>query len=351
MKNYKPLSVILLSCTFLFLNCSKKNSENMFSFNEAQFKTTYTSKDAVSLEILNPENTKIDSIVYFVNDKKVINKKDLSKVDFNLKDQKLGYQNMRAMVYFNGETEAKDIRNRIELVSDIQPKLLKYTVVNTFLHDTTSFTEGLEFFEGELYEGTGLRKKSFLLKTDYKTGKITKSLKLADQYFGEGITFINGKIFQLTWEEKTGFIYDVKTWKLEKTFNYDKDIEGWGMTNDGTFIYCSDGTEKIWKMNPETQKMIDYVNVYAGNEKIKSLNELEFIDGKIYGNVWQKDAIAVINPATGSVESILNMANLRKLSKEKDENVLNGIAYNPKTKTIFVTGKNWKKVYEIKVSL
>ena len=322
----------------------------MFSFNETQFKTTYTAKDAVALSILNPENAKIDSIVYFVNDKKLVTKKDLSTVDFDLKTQKLGYQNMKALVYYDGETEAKDIRSRIELVSEIQPKLLKYTIVNTYPHDTTSFTEGLEFFEGELYEGTGLRGKSFLLKTDYKTGKITKSLKLADQYFGEGITFINGKIYQLTWEEKTGFIYDAKTWKLEKTFQYDKDIEGWGMTNDGTFIYQTDKTEKIWKMNPETQKMVDYVNVYAGSSKIQSINELEWIDGKIYTNVWGKDAIAVVDPKTGDVEGILNMAGLRKLAKVKDSDTLNGIAYNPKTKTIFVTGKNWDKMFEIKIS-
>jgi glutamine cyclotransferase len=302
------------------------------------------------LEILNPENTKIDSIVYFVNDKKVATKKDMSKVDLDLKTQKLGYQNMKALVYFDGETEPKDIRSRIELVSEMQPKLLKYSVVNTYPHDTASFTEGLEFYENELYEGTGEKTKSFLLKIDYKTGKILKSLKLDNQYFGEGITFINNKIYQLTWQDKTGFIYDAKTWKLEKKFSYDKEIEGWGMTNDGKYIYQSDGTEKIWKMNPKNQKMIDYVNVYAGSEKIKSLNELEFIDGKIYGNVWQKDAIAVINPSTGSVEGILNMANLRKLAKEKEADVLNGIAYNPQTKTIFITGKNWSKVYEIKVS-
>ncbi|MBC7440219.1 MAG: glutaminyl-peptide cyclotransferase, partial [Flavobacterium sp.] len=351
-KNYKPLSVILLSCSFLFLNCSKKNSENMFSFIEVQYKTTYTSKDAVSLEILNPENTKIDSIVYFVNDKKVITKKDLSKVDFNLKDQKLGYQNIKAMVYFNGETEAKDIRNRIELVSDIQPKLLKYTIVNTYPHDTTSFTEGLEFIRDTLYESTGSgdNYKSYLRKYDYKTGKVYKQVDLDKQYFGEGITMINNKLYQLTYKTGVGFIYNLNTLKLEKTFMFDKEIEGWGMTNDGTYIYQTDGTEKIWKMNPDTQKMIDYVNVYAGSEKIKSLNELEYINGKMYGNVWLKDAIAVIDPTIGSVEGILNMAGLRKLAKVKDSDTLNGIAYNPKTKTIFVTGKNWDKMFEIKVS-
>jgi glutamine cyclotransferase len=138
--------------------------------------------------------------------------------------------------------------------------------------------------------------------------------------------------------------------KLEKTFSYDKPIEGWGMTNDGKYIYQSDGTEKIWKMDPATQKMIDYVNVYSKSSKIKSVNELEYISGKIYGNIWQKDAIAIINPENGKVEGILNLADLRKLVKNKTAEVLNGIAYNPKTKTIFVTGKNWDKLFEISVS-
>jgi glutamine cyclotransferase len=198
-----------------------------------------------------------------------------------------------------------------------------------------------------LYESTGLNGKSYLRKYDYKTAKVYKQIDLDQQYFGEGITIINDKIYQLTWQEKTGFIYNANTLKLEKTFVYDKDIEGWGMTNDGTYIYQTDKTEKIWKMNPVTQKMIDYVNVYSGSNKIQSINELEWINGKIYCNVWQKDAIAIVNPISGAVESILDMSGLRKFINASPSDFLNGIAYNPKTKTIFVTGKNWDKTFEI----
>jgi glutamine cyclotransferase len=160
---------------------------------------------------------------------------------------------------------------------------------------------------------------------------------------------LKNKIYQLTWQSNIGFVYNASTLKREKTFTYDKPIEGWGMTNDGEYLYQSDGTEKIWKMNPETLKMIDYINVYAGSNKIKSVNELEFINGKIYGNIWQKDAIAVINPTTGAVEAILNLTDLRKQVTNDTAEVLNGIAYNPKTKTLFVTGKNWDKLFELKV--
>ena len=201
-----------------------------------------------------------------------------------------------------------------------------------------------------LFESTGQKGASYFRKYDYKTGKIFKQNNLDAKYFGEGITFVNNKLYQLTWQEKTGFIYNATTLKLEKTFTYEKDIEGWGMTNDGKYIYQTDGTEKIWKMDPNTLKMVDYSNVYSGNAKIKSINELEWIDGKIYANVWQKDAIAVVNPTSGSVEGILDLSGLRKFVKNPTAEVLNGIAYNPKTKTLFVTGKNWDKLFEIKVS-
>jgi glutamine cyclotransferase len=329
-------------------NGSKSATEKYFSFDESKFKSEYNNDNSISLRLLNGENKKIDSIVYFVNDKNVGSKKNLDPLTFSLKNQKLGYQNLKALVYFEGENQ--EISSRVELVSNVTPKLFNFKIVNTYPHDTSSFTEGLEFFRDTLYEGTGLRGFSKLLKTDYKTGKIYKSLKLEDQDFGEGITFINNQLFQLTWEEKKGFIYNVDTWKVEKTFAYDKPIEGWGMTNDGKVIYQSDGTEKIWKMNPANQKMIDYVNVYSGSSKIKSVNELEYINGKIYCNIWQKDAIAMVNPENGKVEGIINLASLRKFIKYKEAEVLNGIAYNPKTKTIFVTGKKWEKLFEISVS-
>jgi glutamine cyclotransferase len=350
MKKYNLLSIILLSIAFIGCNGCKKKSENYFAFDESKFQPKYVNSDVLVLAITNQENKTIDSIVYFSNDKKIGGVKGFEKLNFELKNEKLGYQNLKAMVYFDGETIAQETIARIELVSDITPKALKYTIVSTFPHDTTSFTEGLEFYRDTLFEGTGYRGKSNLLKTDYKTGKIIKSLALDAQYFGEGITIINNKIFQLTWEENTGFIYNADTWKLEKTFTYDKKIEGWGMTNDGKYIYHSDGTEKIWKMDPQTQKMVDYVNVYVSGNKIKQVNELEFINGKIYGNVWQKDAIAIINPETGAVEAILDLSGLRKNVKNKSAEVLNGIAYNPQTKTVFVTGKNWEKMFEIKVS-
>lgn len=348
MKKYNFLSVILLGITLIGCGDKNKGENSLFNIDDSAFPAHFLPQESVSIGILNPNSKEIDSIVYFNNDKKVGSTKGPEKFKFELKDQKLGYQYLKATVYYGGNSS--DATKRIELVSSVEPKLLNYKIVNTFAHDTTAFTEGLEFHDGVLFESTGQKEDSYFRSVDYKTGKVIKQVDLPKEYFGEGITFFNDKIYQLSWQEKTGFIYDAKTFKLEKTFKYDKDIEGWGMTHDDKYIYHSDGTEKIWKMDPQTQKLIDYINVYSGSSKIKAINELELINGKFYANVWQKDAIAVVNPTSGAVEGIINLSGLRKFLKAKNAEVLNGIAYNPATKTIFVTGKYWDKMFEITVS-
>jgi glutamine cyclotransferase len=348
MKNYNLLSVILLAMTLSNCGDTKKGENTIFNFDTSKFAAKYMPEEALTLEILNPQSKAVDSTIYYVNNTKIGATKGLEKLTLELKDQKLGYQNLKALVYYEGENS--EATARVELVSSVQPKLLNYKIVNTHPHDTLSFTEGLEFYKDTLYESTGQKGASYFRKYDYKTGKVYKQVDLDAKYFGEGITFLNDKLYQLTWQEKTGFIYNANTLKLEKTFAFTKDIEGWGMTNDGKNIYQSDGTEKIWTTNPKDLKMLDYINVYSGKTKIKSINELEYINGKFYVNVWQKDAIAVVNPATGAVEGIIDLSGLRKMVKNTTAEVLNGIAYNPKTKTIFVTGKNWDKMFEITVS-
>lgn len=349
MKTHNLLSFISLSLLIAAGSC-EKGDKKYFSFDTNKLKEQYEPQETASMAVLNPEGKAIDSIVYYVNDKNIGSKKGTETVTFDLKDKKLGYQNLKALVYFDASAQAEEIDARIEVISGVTPKIFKYTVVHTYPHDEKAFTEGLEFFRDTLIESTGQKGGSYFRKFDYKTGFAYKQVNMEPQYFGEGITVINNKIFQLTWQDNTGFIYNANTLKQEKSFQYDKKIEGWGMTNDGKKIYCSDGTEKIWTMDPETQKITDYVNVYTGSAKVKSINELEWINGKIYGNIWQKDVIAIIDPVTGSVEGAIDLSALRKEVKSKDAEVLNGIAYNPKTKTIFVTGKYWDKLFEIKVS-
>ena len=343
MKKHNLFTFILLA----LLAASCGDSKKMFVINSKQLKPQYKTNEVLTLNVVNTNNTVIDSVAYVINDKNIGHSKGNSKFLFNLNNQKLGVQNVTATIYYEGKKEIDS--TKIEVISELAPKPITFEVVNSFKHDTLSFTEGLEFYKDTLYESTGLKNLSFIRKVNYKTGAVLKQVDVDKQYFGEGITMLNNKIYHLTWQDKTGFIYDAQNLKKIKSYAYDKPIEGWGMTNDGTHIYQSDGTEKIWKMNPENQKIIDYQNVYAGATKIDSLNELELINGKLFANIWQKDAVAIIDLQTGKVQGILNLAPLRKKVKNKTAEVLNGIAYNPKTKTIFVTGKNWDTLFEIRL--
>lgn len=354
MKKYNLLKTILLTTAFIGLltfnacNNNPNDKESYFSFDDNALKSMYKANEKVEFTLLNNNNKTIDSVVYFANNERVSAVKGNGKFTLDLAGKKLGYQKIKALVYFEGDTISTF--TRVEVAAAVAPKLYKYTVVNTYDHDVNAFTEGYEFFRDTLIESTGLKGKSYFAKVDYKTGKAYKKVGLDQQYFGEGITVLNNKIYQLTWENGEGFIYDANTLKKIKSFQYDKKVEGWGMTNDGKKIYHSDGTEKIWTMDPETQKLTDFINVYTSDSKIKAINELEWINGKIYGNIWQKDAIAVINPQTGVVEAVLDLSALRAKVTNKEAEVLNGIAFNKKTNTIFVTGKNWNKTFEIKVT-
>ncbi len=320
--------------------------KNLFSIENASIKPILKLEESIDLVLQNKENKTIDSVVYYINEKRVGSVKGNEKLPFALKNQKLGNQSIKALVYF--ESKNIDISTSFSIYASQEPKILNYSIVTTYPHDINAYTQGFEFYNGILLEGTGQYKESTLRKTDYKTGKVTEQIKLEDKYFGEGITVLKDKIYQLTWKEKTGFIYDAKTFKLEKTFSFE--TEGWGITNDGEKLYMSDGSEKIYTLDPVTLKVIDYISVYTAGSKIDAVNEMEWINGKIWANIYQKEAIAVINPKTGAVENIINCAELKsKVTQHPEIDYFNGIAYNPSTKTYFVTGKNWDKTFEIKV--
>ena len=347
MKKYNVLAATFLALAMVSCGNDNKN-ENAFSIDTENLKQQYNTTEKAELSVTNPSKKDIDSVVYIVNGKRAGSVKGNAKFTLDLAGRKLGYQDIQAQVYSGGTGVNTDVR--IELVSHVNPKLLEYEIVNTYPHDTGAYTQGLEFYRDTLIEGTGQYGYSNLRKTDYKTGKVYKQVPLGDKFFGEGITVLNNKIYQLTWRETTGYIYNADNLKLEKQFEYFRNVEGWGLTNDGQHLYQSDGTEKIWKLDPTTLKEVDYINVYTSNSKIKAVNELEWIDGKIYGNIYQKSALAVINPETGEVEAVIDLSALEtKITRQPDTDVLNGIAYNPKTKTIFVTGKKWDKMFEIRI--
>ncbi len=230
----------------------------------------------------------------------------------------------------------------------IDTPVFGYKIVNTYPHDTNSFTQGLIFDKGVLYESTGLIGRSAVKIVDLKTGKTLKSHELPDNYFGEGIAIIENKIIQLTWRSKTGFVYDKKTLKLIKKFSYQ--TQGWGITYDGKYLIISDGSAVLYFMDPNTFKVVGTLEVYGDNGKVSKLNELEYINGEIYANIWGIEKIARINSKTGRVTAWIDLSGLLSDQDKKNRvDVLNGIAFNSDKGRLFVTGKLWPKMFEIEL--
>ncbi len=227
---------------------------------------------------------------------------------------------------------------------------LQYEIVNEFPHDPEAFTQGLVWQDGFLYEGTGLYGSSSLRKVELETGDILQQHLLPEDYFGEGITILGEKIYQLTWKEQTGFIYNKETFQLTGVFSYPH--EGWGMTHDGTYLIISDGTSILHFMDPLTLEEVKQVTVHDQQMPVHQLNELEYVQGRIYANIWQTDCIAIIEPESGKVIAWIDLSGLfNQLDLENHQklDVLNGIAYDSEDNMLFVTGKLWPKIFQIKV--
>ncbi len=224
----------------------------------------------------------------------------------------------------------------------------KAKVVATYPHDHQAYTQGLVIEKGQMFEGTGRYGDSTLREVDYKTGSVLRSLSLDKQYFGEGITILDGTIYQLTWKNNYCFTYDLKTFQYKEYFQYL--FEGWGLTNNGKELIISDGSSDIRFLDPRSFKENRKISVKDGIVRIKNLNELEYIDGEIWANVWYEDRIARISPETGKLKGWIDLSSIYPASQRKDrDQVLNGIAQDPDTKKIYVTGKNWPKLFEIEI--
>ncbi len=222
-----------------------------------------------------------------------------------------------------------------------------YRIVNTYPHDPDAFTQGLIFEGGVLYEGTGLRGRSSLRRVVLNTGEVLQRRELSDDYFGEGITLFGDRIIQLTWQSRIGFVYDKADFELLRSFTYP--TEGWGVTHDGDRLIMSDGTSTLYFRDPETFEEVGRVNVRDSAGAVSRLNELEYVAGEVYANVWQTDRIARIEPRTGRVIGWIDLEGLLSVEDRQGADVLNGIAYDSEKKRLFVTGKLWPKLFEIEL--
>ncbi|MFI3318635.1 MAG: glutaminyl-peptide cyclotransferase [Rikenellaceae bacterium] len=229
-----------------------------------------------------------------------------------------------------------------------KPRYYSYMVKSIHPHSEQSYTQGLEFSDGQLWESTGLYGQSRLLKVDLESGEKREIAKLKDSEFGEGITILGDTIYQITWRENVAYIYSKSSGKLLDRRHYGG--EGWGLTHDGERIYLSSGNEWITLRDRESFAARDSIRVELNGQAIPYLNELEWIEGRIWANVYTTDQILIIDPASGRVEGVVDLTGLLPQSERKPEtDVLNGIAYNPETKKIYVTGKNWSKLFEIEL--
>ncbi len=230
------------------------------------------------------------------------------------------------------------------------PKGMSYSIVGTFPHDTTSYTQGLQIYNGELYEGTGNYGFSKLKKVDLQTGKTLREIALDKKYFGEGITILNDTVYQLTWKEKKVFVYTLKDFKKVKEF--DADIEGWGLTNDGKNLIVSTGGSDLLYFEPSTFKLLKTQTVMEGSTPSFNLNELEYIDGFVYANQYSLPYIFKIDPSNGQIVAKTDLTQMWDRIKkiDPDADVPNGIAYDPSTKKIYITGKWWPELYEVQFS-
>ncbi len=225
--------------------------------------------------------------------------------------------------------------------------ILGVKILKIYPHDPHAFTQGLEYFDGFLYESTGETGQSSLRRVHLETGKVIQKVDLAPEYFGEGLTIFRGKIYQLTWLSKIGFVYELKTFRKLRDFHYYG--EGWGLSHDDSNLILSNGTNTLRYINPDTFEVMRTLEVYAGKEAVTNLNELECIENDIYANVWHANRIARIDARTGQVRDWIDLSALAEREQTEPEAVLNGIAYDSARHRFFVTGKNWAHLFEVRI--
>lgn len=343
MTNFRLNFLYILTLT-LFVSCSdtynfKLNHKKEITLNE-------------TFQITLKENNKrsIKKATFFIDGKEISSNGNIAEV--NTKNIGVGKHRISVLVAYDEKTKTKN--SFFEVLANIKPKIYTYKIKKTYPHDTNAYTQGLEYYNGYLYETTGKRGKSTLRKVEIETGKIIRKIAIDNSYFGEGMTILNNKIYWLTWQSKKGFIYNLVNFKKEKEFLYNKSEEGWGLTNNGRELIKSDGTHKIWFLDPKTLEEKKFIQVYTNQYKLNNINELELIGDKIYANKYQQNAIIIIDSKTGMVEGVANLKGLKKEMEKTQklvpqDEVLNGIAYDKVNNRLFVTGKNWGKLFEIEL--
>jgi glutamine cyclotransferase len=340
--------IILFFAISTLFACKQKNNSNLGSSSFLTPESGEIVKSGQNINLhLSYSDANVDSIQYFVDSTKVSSKKDTAMFQFATANYPLGSRLITAKIFRKGVEE--EVTINIILVSSKKPEQFGYKIIKTYPHSTSSYTEGLEYHDGVFYESAGDYGNSSLRKVALD-GKVLKQQNIDKQYFAEGITVIGDKIIQLTYKEKVGFEYDKNTFKLLKTFPYNHADEGWGLAFNGETIYNTDGSNRIFMLDKDTYLPKGYLEVYDDKGPVTQLNELEWIEGKLYANIYQSELMAIINPTNGEVEAYVNLIGLPHGPLDDEGNdVLNGIAYDAAGERLFVTGKKWDKMFQIEL--
>lgn len=312
----------------------------------------YSFNDEINIAFENKNRFPTDSAQIFINGEKIaVTGKDRQSYTYRLPEMKAGHTTIKVIAW-HPENKQGVATSNILVKPDTPPQKYSYEIVKTFPHDPKAYTQGLVYHNGFMYEGTGQYGESSIRKSDMAHGSVLSVLNIDSQYFGEGVTIYNGKVYQITWKSRKGFVYDLETFTLESTFNYNS--QGWGITTAGDKLIMSDGSNKLYHISPSDFNIIKEIEVYDNNGEVVNLNELEYVNGLVWANVWLSDRIVAVDPQTGVVKGELDMSNLlSKADKNKindKDDVLNGIAYNPEKKTFYLTGKRWPKLFEVKIN-
>ncbi|WP_088341432.1 glutaminyl-peptide cyclotransferase [Robiginitalea sediminis] len=328
----------------MFLGCGEEDLSRMLSLETDGSSGKWQLGSEIGIRVENKSGQPIDSVHYFLGDTPLVVRDGKTRIE----GSRLGNIALRATVFLQGR-EVPLTRN-VVVLAKTAPEVYTYEIVNTYPHDIEAFTQGLEFRGDTLYESTGQKGASSLRKVDFRTGEILEQTNLERQYFGEGITLVGDNLYMLTWQSKTGFIYNPETLERKGQFSYGQSREGWGLTNDGTRIFKSDGSERIWILDPETLQEVDYIETVTDKSVFNKANELEYVNGKLYANVWQKPSMMIIDAQSGAIEGVVNFGGLEKqVTQHERLDVLNGVAYHPARNTFFVTGKRWDKLFEVRI--
>ena len=353
----KPVtfSMILVFSIFItFFSCSNSSDRSRKPVSTIEvnpLKNNYVFGENVSVNVKTKvKDGEIETVKLYLNNQLI---KESKELEFTVNDIKLNKLRLQSGNFTTKAVKTDGLKNSRSLlidvtISDQVPEKLTYKTVNTFPHSKKHYTQGLEFFENVLYEGTGEYGTSGIFKTKLETGHIEQSKMLDAKYFGEGITILNDKLYQLTYKTKIGFVYRLSDFALIDSFQFQSD-EGWGLTNDGTNLIMSDGTHVLTWLNPNDYSVVKTLQVANNKGIINNLNELELIDGKIYANVYTTNLIVTIDPETGKVLSEINLSGIVDMYKNQKDPIdyMNGIAYLEKSKRLFITGKYWPKIFEI----